>query len=333
MYTLVESLQILKFLCVCGFYLVCNFVPIFLPVGVYHAWAGSFMARGFVALSILDYLVPLRLPGLSMRWCSLTEDTAGKKRYFDAELVVEAPFEKSKNYLICYHPHSLFGIAYNLFTHHLYHTYGTICLFTGADIILKIPLLRRMLAWWGCTSASAGAMRKNLQLPWPHNAVMLQPGGVAEMFYGTESEQIILDKRKGFCKIALQTGACIVPCYAFGANEVYTRYFGPTSLAARLSSVLRTSLVVWTGRWGVPFGPVPHLVKLLVVLGAPLEVGPPVAEPSPEQILALHARYVSALQALFEKYKARMGPEWVQVRGARLYLENEVVVSARAKRE
>ena len=56
------------------------------------------------------------------------------------------------------------------------------------------------------------------------------------------------------------------------------------------------------------------------------------AEPSPEQILALHARYVSALQALFEKYKARMGPEWVQARGARLYLENEVV-SARAKRE
>ena len=40
--------------------------------------------------------------------------------------------------------------------------------------------------------------------------------------------------------------------YVFGANEVYTRYFEHTGAMAKLSSVLQTSLVVWTGRWGIP---------------------------------------------------------------------------------
>ncbi len=45
------------------------------------------------------------------------------------------------------------------------------------------------------------------------------------------------------------------------ANEMYTRLFGPRSVLARVSSVIRTSLVVWYGRWGVPFGVVPHVCR------------------------------------------------------------------------
>ena len=64
----------------------------------------------------------------------------------------------------------------------------------------------------GVTGAGAGACV-------PNNALTLQPGGVAEMFYGIEHEQIVLAPRKRFCKIALQTDACRVPCYACGVNE------------------------------------------------------------------------------------------------------------------
>ena len=48
------------------------------------------------------------------------------------------------------------------------------------------------MSWWGFTRVSANAMRRNLRLPYPHNALTLQPGGVAEMFYGIEHEQIVL---------------------------------------------------------------------------------------------------------------------------------------------
>ena len=45
-------------------------------------------------------------------------------------------------------------------------------------------------------------------------------------------------------RIALQTGASLVPCYALGANQAWTRHFDQNSLLYRISSQLRVSLVV-----------------------------------------------------------------------------------------
>jgi len=179
------------------------------------------------------------------------------------------------------------------------------------------------------TMVSAAPLRRALSQPWPYNAVQLQPGGIAEMFYGTDCEQIILSKRKGLCRVALQTGASLVPSYVFGANEIYTRWFGPHSLAARLSSVLRTSLVGWSGRWGVPFSPLPVRGKLVIVLGAPIEV-PRTESPTDDEVDALHARYVCDLRDLFERNKGRMGAEWVAARGS-LLLEDEAPGEASAR--
>lgn len=46
----------------------------------------------------------------------MTEDSEGKTKYFPAECVIEGieTYDKSKNYLICYHPHSLYGIHMNI---------------------------------------------------------------------------------------------------------------------------------------------------------------------------------------------------------------------------
>jgi hypothetical protein len=133
-------------------------------------------------------------------------------------------------------------------------------LFTGADVLLSIPILRRVLVWWGLTSASAKEMTKSLKRAYPHNCLTLMPGGIAEvrlfqcryqcgnldanhdctlrvitlsqMFCGVHAddarnfEQIILHKRTGFCRLALETGAALVPCYVMGANQVFTRYWG-----------------------------------------------------------------------------------------------------------
>mmetsp|Transcript_19428 Transcript_19428/g.58667 ORF Transcript_19428/g.58667 Transcript_19428/m.58667 type:complete len:257 (+) Transcript_19428:234-1004(+) len=254
---------------------------------------------------------------------------AGIRSYFGAELIIEGELDKQKNYLIVSHPHGLFGIAYGYYAFELHQRFGTITLFTAADVILSIPLLRRTMVWWGMTKVGAAPLKRSLCEPWPFNAVQLQPGGIAEMFYGTDREQIILAKRKGLAKVALQTGVCLVPNYVFGVNEVYTRWFGPNSLAARVSSVLRTSLVAWSGRWGIPFSPVPNRVKMIIVLGKPIEVER-IEEPTSEQVEALHARYVDALADLFDRHKHRMGEEWVARRGT-LFLEDGKPI--RAKRE
>ena len=78
------------------------------------------------------------------------------------------------------------------------------------------------------------------------------PGGIREMFYGTEVEQIFLKSRFGFAKLALTTGASLVPAYCLGANQCYTRYSNQHSLLAKVSSKIQTSLVFWTGAFGIP---------------------------------------------------------------------------------
>lgn len=306
---------------VSGFYLAANGIALIVPCVLYSAYHGSVFCRALCLLIVVDYCVPLKMPGLWMGWCRVANDSEAKTKYFPAEVILESEFRKDRNYLVCYHPHSLFGIGYNLFTALLYEKYGIETLFTGADVVQYLPLLRRVLTWWGITPVSAPAMRKNLKRPYPQNVLTLLPGGIAEMFYGVDEEQLVLGKRKGFCKIALQTGASIVPCYAFGANQVFTRYCGPRSVLARLSSVIHTSIVVWTDRFGIPFGIVPCRTKMVVALGSPIDVTA-VEHPTPEQVNELHAKYVTELKGLFNRHKSKMGSEWAD---KTLYLEDEPI--------
>ena len=48
------------------------------------------------------------------------------------------------------------------------------------------------------------------------------PGGIAEIFEPTNdfTEAIILKCRKGFIKLALETGSDVLPSYAFGQTQV-----------------------------------------------------------------------------------------------------------------
>lgn len=323
----------LKLAVFCAFYLGVNFTPIFILLWLYLAWHGSLACRAALVLTLLDYAVPLKAGHAAQWfwWCKLTNFAAGCRCYFPMELAFEGEWKRDKNYLLVYHPHSLFGVGFTLLSRYVHDLYGTTCLITVADVIRHVPLLRRIMAWWGCTSVSAPAMRRDLRLPWPHNALMLQPGGIAEMFYGVDREQIILRKRVGFCKVALQTGACLVPVYVLGAQQAWTRHFGPASLFARLSSALRVSLVVWSGRWGLPFGVVPHRQRMVVCCGAPIEVER-VEQPTAAQVEALHARYVGELRALYARHKHRMGAEWAAER-PELLLEDEVPAARAADKK
>ena len=136
---------------------------------------------------------------------------------------------------------------YDAYASKLHSDRGFLPLFAGADIVLKVPLLRRVLVAWGLVPVSSESLKRNLALEYPHNILTLLPGGISEMFYGLQEEQIILEKRKGFVKVALQTGASLVPCYALGANQVYTRWFGQDSIFYRISSLLRISILAVSG--------------------------------------------------------------------------------------
>merc|ERR1711915_91836 len=113
-----------------------------------------------------------------------------------------ATFEKDKNYLLGYHPHSLFGVVQTVISKKIFEKCGSLMLTTGASVIFKVPLLRRYMAAAGLIPATAVDMKNALNMTFPFNTLTHYPGGIGEMFYGVKEEQIILDKRKGWIKIA-----------------------------------------------------------------------------------------------------------------------------------
>lgn len=155
-------------------------------------------------------------------------------------------------------------------------------------------------------------------------SVGIVPGGIAEMFTCTTNsgnnnggeEVLVVKSRKGFVKIALQTGAQIIPCYCFGNSKLFHTPHGNgddngkgkgagglSSSLASLSRSLRMSIILFWGRWGLP---VPLRVPLLTVVGRPIQC-PQMTEPSPEMVNEYHNIYMRETKRIFEKYKNAYG--------------------------
>lgn len=310
-----------KLFIICAFYVSCNFVLFLIPILLlfYKHW----WCQVAIGVAILDLLIPLRPGprGSSKAFTDITNISKGIYSYHDAEIIVEGEYKQDQNYLLCYFPHALYPYAFWLLYNYFKETYKIRFMYTGADVLLWIPILRRIHSFWGMTSVSYKPLKQNVQLPYPYNTLMLQIDGIRGMFYGIHDEQIVLNRRRGFCRVALETGTSLVPCYVFGANDLYHRTWGPDSTAYRLSNSAGVSFVYWTGRWGWPFGFMPVPTKLVVAIGTPIPVKQ-VDKPSKQQIDELHATFTKDMKDLFDKYKHKMGNEWA-LSHDRLYLENE----------
>ena len=86
----------------------------------------------------------------------------------------------------------------------------------SADVVLQIPILRRILSWWGCVPANRKSFTKMLQMSHPYNVTTVIPGGIAEMFYGNgEDEQIVAVQRK----------VCVLNIYVIRRSKKCRRNF------------------------------------------------------------------------------------------------------------
>lgn len=309
------SCNILHFLLIHSVYCFSNFVPLFILAAAYVGLKyHNPVALGFLGLCFLDMVVPLKLPGLWVWWCKMTNTTQGKKDYFPLTIEYDGPekLDMKKNYMLCGHPHSLYFIPYDVVGHFMHEKFGVEILGVGASVLLQIPLLRRALTWWGMNAATRESMTKLLQLPYPRNVLVTTVGGISEMFYGTDSvEQIVAKRRKGHIRLALQNGASIIPVYGLGANSFVYRVFGPESLAARVSRKLRVSLVLWLDRFNIPYGIFPIASPIVVAIGPPIDVQK-VPNPTEAQVDELHAKYLQSYQELFDRHKSKLGTEWAK---------------------
>jgi hypothetical protein len=227
------------------------------------------------------------------------------RRYFALRVWKEAPLGQGRNVLFCMVPHGVFPLSLTLLSGIFDQVFpefqGRIANTAVASGMLWTPLISPLLIWLGCIPATRNAIKARLR----ENNVILLPGGIAEAFHSSrEEERLYLNVRKGFIKTALQEGSLLVPVYCFGHSQLYTVYPSHDSLIAKWSRRIKFSIIwFWGERWCPP---VPLRVPLMVVIGAGIELGPPVAEPTQGQIDALHARFVRAVVDLYYTHRSKV---------------------------
>mmetsp|Transcript_35776 Transcript_35776/g.55036 ORF Transcript_35776/g.55036 Transcript_35776/m.55036 type:complete len:171 (+) Transcript_35776:218-730(+) len=141
-------------------------------------------------------------------------------------------------------------------------------------------------------------------------SVVLVPGGAKEALYAKPGTmKLALRKRKGFVRIALESGCSLVPCLGFGENEIYdtdgvSESSGLFALQKKLS--FATPIVKHI---------IPRKTKLTVVVGNPIDCRMQMANPHHNQDVVdkFHERYLRELEELYRKYNPDYGNDNVSL--------------------
>ena len=122
-----------------------------------------------------------------------------------------------------------------------------------------------------------------------------------------DDECTILRSRKGFIRMALKHGVPVIPVYCFGASKMLKRLQLP-AFVENLSKLLRVSICIFFGRWGLP---IPFRQKLMYVMGSP--IFPPASNAEPgsaefrDQVNDMHGRFCTELSDIFDRHKGSYG--------------------------
>merc|ERR1719334_1926251 len=136
---------------------------------------------------------------------------------------------------------------------------------------------------------------------------MITPGGIAEMFeIRSDKEVLFFKSRRGYLRLALETGTTLIPVYHFGHNQIF--WFGPRCLQM-LSRKIRMAIGCLRGAYGLP---VPNQVSILTAFGPPIQVERMSKHQTgfEERVAKLQKEVQHETLKLFDKYKASFHPSW-----------------------
>ncbi len=218
-------------------------------------------------------------------------------KYFSYRMIIEAPVSAYEGHTSIYTfgPHGVFGIAPTIQTMINGMVVGEYFHLLGANAIFKVPFYNTLLQMLGFQSVDRNNMTTLLN---KGRSVGIIPGGIAEMFVTSENEEtLVVQDRKGFISVGLETGAQIVPCYCFGNTRAFRAYNSP--FLQSISRMLRMSVILFWGRWGTPAA---KRVPMMTVIGKPI-ILPKVDKPSAELINEYHELFLREIRRLYDTYK------------------------------
>lgn len=236
--------------------------------------------------------------------------------YFPINVVKTADLDPTKNYLFACFPHGVVSAgAIGSFATNALDIYNVYPGLTPYLITLRghflIPFFRDLIMALGACSSSVESLLYLLNKDKHQgNCVVLIVGGAAEALDAHPGEyKIILSRRKGFIKVAMQSGAPLVPVISFGEPDVFRPMSNPENgflrkFQDKFRQITGISPIVPIGR-GIlqySFGVVPLRSPITTVVGAPMSVKKNF-EPTEEEVNAVHAEFTERLVQLFHKQK------------------------------
>lgn len=313
----------------------------------YYCWSFFYYMNCWIITFLITYLEPMILPlviayalyihGPGARpskdasWPTPMKDWSMWRlvaSYFPVKLHKTVDIPSDRPYIFGFHPHGV--VTFSGFLAFNTNALGFQNIFPGIDVRIltlnvnfRAPGLREYLLLHGTCSVDKDSCINILR---KGKSISIVIGGGKESLYSKpRSADLVLNKRKGFVKIALQTGTSLVPVYSFGETDTF-RTLNEFPEDSRLRRFQRWMLkktgftlpIVYGVGFFLPIGLLPYPVPIDVVVGAPIEVPKYDGDIDSAEFRALvdkyHGKYVNALKQLFDENKEKYGKGDVELR-------------------
>lgn len=143
------------------------------------------------------------------------------------------------------------------------------------------------------------------------NGVVLIGGGAREAYYTfPNTYRCAIAKRRGFIRIALETGASLVPAISFGENNIYKATEMKPGFVRRLMERIphrpNVTPAILNGRGILQynFGWIPIRHPITTVVGSPIHLQK-ISNPCKEMLDETHQLFCTRLEELFEAQKPK----------------------------
>ena len=240
--------------------------------------------------------------------------------YFPARLHRSAVLPPTRKYIFGYHPHGI--ISHGAFAAFATEALGFSQLFPGItntlltlDANFRVPFYRDYALAMGLASVSRESCENILSRGGANGegmgrAITIVVGGARESLDSKPySLRLVLKRRKGFIKLAIRTGADLVPVLAFGENDLYDVISSDSHPLVYKGQMLVKKVLGFTvplfharGVFNYDVGLMPYRRPLNVVVGRPIKVIQQ-HEPESSYVDEMHTRYVGELQRIWEEWK------------------------------
>ena len=226
---------------------------------------------------------------------------------FTCEVDRTVTLDPNQQYIFAVHPHGIHCLPLmmlsqkgSVFDRQYPNLVGSQLTGLCATVMFKLPLDRELFLCMGYIDASRSIASKALK---EGRSLFVCTGGEEEaMLTEMGKDVVVLQKRKGFIRLALSHGASLVPVYGVGNSDLFTTYQFLGRQRRWLQKTCAIALPIFHGRW---LTPLPYKTPMKVVVGKPIPTPKPAvigAKPEDALVEEYHAKYIEALKELHAKH-------------------------------